>query len=81
MANTDELIFLHRVDPSCNMARFYMLSLAPNLFGETSLFRNWGRIGTRGQAMIETFSNQREAADAFRKLHIKKGRRGYRRPF
>lgn len=76
----DEAIFLHRIDASRNMARFYALSLSPNLFGETSLFRNWGRIGTRGQTLIETFGSEDKAGDALRKLHARKGRRGYRRP-
>lgn len=40
---------LRRVEPWLNMARFYLLSLEPTLFGETAVMRHWGRVGTRGQ--------------------------------
>ncbi|TAX62854.1 WGR domain-containing protein, partial [Rhizobium ruizarguesonis] len=39
-------LYIERIDPSKNMARFYALSIEPNLFGETSLVRSWGRIGS-----------------------------------
>ncbi|MGO7014944.1 WGR domain-containing protein, partial [Rhizobium johnstonii] len=38
-------LYIERIDPSKNMARFYALSIEPNLFGGTSLVRSWGRIG------------------------------------
>jgi predicted DNA-binding WGR domain protein len=41
-------ITLHQIDPARNRQRFYTLQLAPNLFGEWSLIRSWGRIGTSG---------------------------------
>lgn len=34
------------------MARFYMLSLEPALFGEVAVLRHWGRIGTRGRQAL-----------------------------
>ena len=43
------IITLHQIDPERNRQRFYTLQLAPNLFGEWSLIRSWGRIGTSGQ--------------------------------
>ncbi|TIU14242.1 MAG: WGR domain-containing protein, partial [Mesorhizobium sp.] len=56
MHNIDgEAVHLQRIDPNCNMARFYALSVQPTLFGEVSLIRNWGRIGTSGQTKVETF--------------------------
>lgn len=43
----DELDFhFRRVDVARNMARYYSLLLQPTLFGDMSLVRNWGRIGT-----------------------------------
>ncbi|MCP4781752.1 MAG: WGR domain-containing protein [Hyphomicrobium sp.] len=30
------------------MARFYAMSVQPNLFGQWSLLREWGRIGSAG---------------------------------
>lgn len=73
-------ILLHRIDESRNMKRFYVMATMPNLFGETSLLRNWGRIGKRGQMRIETFATSSDAQDALTRLARKKNRRGYRRP-
>lgn len=77
-ANTS--VLMHRVDPVRNMARFYAMSIAPTLFGEVSLVRNWGRIGKRGQIRLETLGTAREARMAMANLHRIKGRRGYQRP-
>ncbi|MDI6836323.1 MAG: WGR domain-containing protein [Rhizobiaceae bacterium] len=68
---------LRRVDPERNMARFYLLSIQPTLFGGISLIRNWGRIGTSGQVKIETYDRPEEAHRAFRRLERVKRRRGY----
>ncbi|MFG1366037.1 WGR domain-containing protein [Xanthobacter versatilis] len=73
-------LHLRRIDPARNMARFYVLFLQPTLFGETSLIRNWGRIGTRGQAMMETFDENTAAGEAFARLERRKRRRGYAAP-
>lgn len=69
--------FLRRVDPTRNMARYYTLSLQPTLFGEVSLVRQWGRIGTRGRQKIESFTRDGEAALALSKLAAQKIGRGY----
>lgn len=71
-------IHLTHVDPEQNMARFYDMSVQPTLFGETTVFRNWGRIGTRGQSMMVTYPGANEAATAVTKLERQKQRRGYR---
>ncbi|MBB1251750.1 WGR domain-containing protein [Rhizobium sp. G21] len=42
-------VYLTHVDPGRNMARFYTMSVQPTLFGECSVVREWGRIGTGGQ--------------------------------
>jgi len=68
---------LTRVDPEQNMARFYGIAMLPTLFGEVSLVRNWGRIGTRGQAMMVTYENEAQASAALEKLAGQKRRRGY----
>ncbi|MBD0415384.1 WGR domain-containing protein [Oryzicola mucosus] len=73
-----EPLHFRRIDPARNMARFYSLSLQPTLFGEVSLVRNWGRIGTDGRGMIETFSALAEAETARRRLERVKRRKGYR---
>jgi hypothetical protein len=38
-------IVLERVDPSRNIARYYVLSIEPTLFVKHTLIRRWGRIG------------------------------------
>ena len=69
---------LVRIDPARNMARFYSLGLQPTLFGEVSVIRYWGRIGTRGRAMCETYSTVALAEAALQRLATTKGRRGYK---
>jgi predicted DNA-binding WGR domain protein len=59
------------------MRRFYLLSIQPTLFGGASLIRNWGRIGTSGQTMMQTFDDGMDAGDAFGRLERTKRRRGY----
>ena len=76
MRNSDP-VHLRRVDPAQNMRRFYSLSIQPTLFGGASLIRDWGRIGTRGQTMIETFDTADDADLAFDRLERSKRRRGY----
>lgn len=70
-------VHLRRIDPSQNMRRFYMLAIQPTLFGGASVIRNWGRIGTSGQSMMETFDSEGEAATASTRLERTKRRRGY----
>lgn len=71
-------VHLRRIDPSRNMRRFYVLVLQPTLFGGASVIRNWGRIGTNGQSMMETFDRDDSAIDASKRLERIKRRRGYR---
>ncbi|TCM51096.1 putative DNA-binding WGR domain protein [Rhizobium sp. PP-F2F-G48] len=73
----DAPLHLTRMDPARNMARFYMLALQPTLFGGVSVIRNWGRIGTRGQAKIETYDDGETAEDARNRIENTKRRRGY----
>jgi hypothetical protein len=44
---------LRKIDPSCNMRRYYSLSVQPDLFGNACLVREWGRIGTRVRIRID----------------------------
>jgi predicted DNA-binding WGR domain protein len=47
---------LERHDPSQNIAHYYRMSVLPNLFGEWTLRREWGRIGRSGQVRMGQFS-------------------------
>jgi predicted DNA-binding WGR domain protein len=71
------LAHLHRIDPEANMARFYCINVAATLFGEVSVLRTWGRIGTHGRTSIETCATVEEAERAASQTHRKKMRRGY----
>jgi predicted DNA-binding WGR domain protein len=71
-------LVLHRIDPEQDIRRFYSLMIERDLFGAVRLVRNWGRIGTNGQEMVEMFSNELEAGQALEALAAVKRRRGYR---
>lgn len=68
---------LRRIDPARNMARFYCLLLQPTLFGEVSVVRAWGRIGTRGRMKIDSYPTGEGADAAFARLEKTKRKRGY----
>ena len=68
---------LFRIDPTQNMARFYILAIEPTLFGGSSLTRCWGRMGTKGQTKIDLFDTPVEAMEASKRLLMSKLRRGY----
>jgi len=68
---------LEKHDPVKNQARFYSLAVLPNLFGEWSLQREWGRIGRSGQIRISFFPSQSQALQAFHLLKAAKIKRGY----
>lgn len=73
----DDIIHMRHIKPAQNMARFYEISLQPTLFGEVSLLRRWGRIGTKGQSLRQTYSSLETAALAATKLDQHKRKRGY----
>ena len=70
-------IDLKRIDLTKNMRRFYRMSLQPDLFGGVDLVREWGRIGFRGQWLIERHPGEDEAVLAMLKLEAAKRKRGY----
>jgi predicted DNA-binding WGR domain protein len=71
-------LVLHRIDPEQRMARFYSLMIERDLFGTIRLVRNWGRIGTNGQELVEVFASEGEAGEALAAIAAAKRRRGYR---
>ena len=68
---------LKRIDPTLNMRRFYLMTIQPDLFGGASLVREWGRIGYRGQTLLERHDDEGRAVTALMKLAATKRRRGY----
>ena len=70
-------VHLERRDPARNLYRFYRLSLAQNLFGEWSLMREWGRLGSAGHEKLDLYDTLDAARAALsKKLQEKRGR-GY----
>lgn len=70
-------LYVERTDEARNMARFYAMTIEPNLFGEVCLTRRWGRIGAQGQMKVQHFSRERDAVAAFLDLLRQKRSRGY----
>lgn len=71
------MIHLVRIDPARNMARFYRLSLARDLFQGWQLVREWGRIGQAGTVRRQAFTSEADATTALHALAACKRRRGY----
>ena len=61
---TVQYLVLERCDPARNMARFYVLTIEPTLFGDTALVREWGRLGQRGRRRLDLFAGRVQAAEA-----------------
>jgi predicted DNA-binding WGR domain protein len=70
-------VHLHRVNAEAKMARFYHVDIAPTLFGEVSVLRSWGRIGTHGRTNIETCVTPEEAETTAARTLRQKAQRGY----
>ena len=70
-------VYLTRRDPSRNLARFYRMLLAPTLFGEWALIREWGRIGSGGTVRADAYPSAGAALLAMQALARANKRRGY----
>ena len=70
-------LVLERREEGQNIARYYVLSVEPSLFGDTSLVREWGRIGSRGRRLIEMHGTTQLAAEALERWLARKKRRKY----
>jgi predicted DNA-binding WGR domain protein len=73
-----QLLVLERRDDSRRMARYYVLSIEPTLFGESALIREWGRIGSAGRRIGNPHATQAAAAEALETWLARKLGRGYR---
>jgi predicted DNA-binding WGR domain protein len=72
--DTIQYLVLDRYEPTCNMARYYVLSIETSLFGDASLKREWGRTGRK---RIELYETQSMAVEALETWLQRKCRRGY----
>jgi predicted DNA-binding WGR domain protein len=74
-----QLLVLDRIAAADNMARYYVLSIEPTLFGDAALVREWGRIGHGGKRRLDLYTDDRQAAIALDLWLARKTKRGYRR--
>ena len=71
------MLVLERRDERRNMARFYVLSIEPTLFGDAALVREWGRIGSPGRRRLDLYADSGKAGEALDMWLARKTRRGY----
>ena len=69
--------YLEKHDPERNQARYYRMLVLPNLFGEWTLQREWGRIGQGCRVRLDLFRSEAEAERALSRLGGAKQRRAY----
>ncbi len=75
---TETSAYLEKRNPAKRQARFYTLRVVPTLFGDRTLVREWGRIGSPGRLTIDWFDTLEEAQSAFDRIKRRKIGRGYR---
>jgi predicted DNA-binding WGR domain protein len=54
-------IHLQAVELARNIARDYRIEVTKDLFGHIIVALHWGRIGTKGQSRVVSFSGERSA--------------------
>jgi predicted DNA-binding WGR domain protein len=70
-------IYLERHDPDKILHRFYQMFVTPGIFGDWSLVREWGRVGSPGTVRKDWFDSQDEALSAEISLSNVKQKKGY----
>lgn len=70
-------IYLERHDPKKNLHRFYQMFVVPGIFGDWSLVREWGRVGSPGTVRKDWFDSEKEAREAGQVLRAIKEKKGY----
>lgn len=68
---------LTNINPAQNMHRFYTVRVSRDLFGQWSLLREWGRIGSPGRLRCDTFESESQAREAERRSLRLRERHGY----
>ena len=70
-------ITLFRIDQAKRRSRFYRFDVQPTMFGQWSLIREWGRIGSPGRIRIVVYPTLAAAEAALDRLRHAKEQRGY----
>jgi len=69
--------YLEKHDFDKNLARYYGMSVHPNLYGEWTLQREWGRIGQGGRIRLDLFRSEAEGERAVSVMEGVKERSAY----
>jgi predicted DNA-binding WGR domain protein len=69
--------YLEHVVPTENKARFFAVVVEPSVFGDWTVFREWGRIGQGGTVRTSAHATLAEAVGTARRLIGTKARRNY----
>ena len=70
-------IYMTRHDPDKNMHRFYQMWVTPGIFGDWSLIREWGRIGSPSTVWKIWYRTEADAIQFAEKLCAAKRKKGY----
>lgn len=73
----DVFVYLERIEPAENMARYYRLSVTETLFGGWAMTREWGRIGRRGQSLEQWCETRPDAVALLERHRTDRIKRGY----
>ncbi len=71
------MVLLIRSQPQRNIRRFYAVDVVPTLFGEWSVWREWGRLGQLGTIRSQVLERAPAAAAVQARSISRKLRRGY----
>ncbi len=73
-------LLCHRVteDAAAAPTHFYRVDVTYNLFGEYTVIRAWGQVGSRGRNVNTWFSNLRDAIIVADQSYRRATCRGYR---
>jgi predicted DNA-binding WGR domain protein len=71
------MALLIRTDPAKNLHRFYVVRLAPTLFGDWTLCCEWGRSGSPGTVRVTSFDSYEDAEKAERRTIKRRIQHGY----
>lgn len=72
-------LLCHRVTQGANATptHFYRVDVTYNLFGEYTVIREWGQVGSRGRNLNAWFANLRDAILVADQSYHRATKRGY----
>jgi predicted DNA-binding WGR domain protein len=71
------MAFLTHLEAAQNRCRFYVVTVVPELFGDWSVVREWGGIGSPGQVQERIFATEQAAREEERRTIRRRLKRGY----